>query len=548
MKNIIQFFIASVLIIAIYFCNNGENITDKPEHQPKNIIIMIGDGMGFEHINTTKFFHGENKPDIYDSFPVKLAATTFPAISEDGYSSGYNANEAWTNFNYVLKDYTESAEAATAIATGIKSIRNRTGTDIYGNPLLNAVQIAKQNNKSAGIITSVQFSHATPAAFVAHNINRGNYAEIAKETLLYSKLDVLMGAGHPYYDNNGIINNNHQYEYVGGKDLWHNISEQKNEFITNNNFYSLQDIDNDGIADSWHFSDNRNDLLSIISGELSPKRFLFVSPVALTLAQERDGASLYPFDIPVNENIPALKEKSIAALELLSKNDNGFFLMIEGGAIDWAGHNNDVVRLIEEQTYFNDAISGVIDWLTKKNIWDNTLLIVVADHECGYLTGGWDKETEGFKSVKDKGNGNIPDVIFYSTNHTNHLVPFFAKGIASDKFPSYASNIDSVRGYYLDISDIGKFIKQVWNGQTQIYPEINKACPEQQVKLYVSAKHPPVQFTWYKNNTAINNESNSSITITAELNKTDKYYCIVDYDFKKEKSNSVTVEGIDCNN
>jgi len=78
---------------------------------------------------------------------------------------------------------------------------------------------------------------------------------------------------------------------------------------------------------------------------------------------------------------------SIGALNVLNQDPDGFFLMIEGGAVDWMGHANDMPRYIEDQVAFNLAVASVIDWVEENSSWDETLLIVTSDHECGGIWG-----------------------------------------------------------------------------------------------------------------------------------------------------------------
>ncbi len=96
--------------------------------------------------------------------------------------------------------YTDSAAAATAMACGVKTYNGAIGVDINGNAVPNALELAEQKGKATGVVTSVEWTHATPAGFVAHNVSRNNYAAIGKEMVNVSAADVVMGAGHPWYD------------------------------------------------------------------------------------------------------------------------------------------------------------------------------------------------------------------------------------------------------------------------------------------------------------------------------------------------------------
>ena len=148
---------------------------------------------------------------------------------------------------------------------------------------------------------------------------------------------------------------------------------------------------------------------------------------------------------------------STGALNVLNKNANGFFLMVEGGAVDWANHANQLDRMIEEQMDFNASVQAVMDWVTTHGGWSNTLLLVTADHECGYLVG----PTAGtFNDVVDNGAGVLPGAHFNSGDHTNSLIPLFAIGAGSELLAGYADQLDPVRGLYVDNTEIF----QVMNG------------------------------------------------------------------------------------
>jgi alkaline phosphatase len=138
-----------------------------------------------------------------------------------------------------------------------------------------------------------------------------------------------------------------------------------------------------------------------------------------------------------------------AALNVLDRNSKGFAVMIEGGAVDWANHADLAGRMIEEQIDFNNAVQAVVDYLdnnTRGNNWNNTLLVVTADHECGHLWGDgrvagstfFDVNGNGFfdhgtdyAHVKDNGVGKLPETWYHSGSHTNALVPLYARGAGS---------------------------------------------------------------------------------------------------------------------
>jgi len=161
---------------------------------PKNVIFMISDGCGYNQIDAASIYqYGKTGVQIYEQFPVKYGMTTYPA---DG--AGYDLESAWSDFEYVKNKLTDPAASATAMATGVKTYNGAIRVDSDKKKLKNIIERLEKLGKATGVVTTVPFSHATPAAFVAHNNQRSNYVEIAREMILDSRVDVIMGAGHPF--------------------------------------------------------------------------------------------------------------------------------------------------------------------------------------------------------------------------------------------------------------------------------------------------------------------------------------------------------------
>ena len=184
-----------------------------------------------------------------------------------------------------------------------------------------------------------------------------------------------------------------------------------------------------------------------------------VARVATTLQQGRaaaadvdDAAVEAPFTAPLNEGVPTLAEMTRGALNVLGADPDGLLLMIEGGAVDWAAHANQCGRMIEEQIDFNRAVEAVVAWVEANSTWEETLLVVTADHETGFLNGpGADDEWCPLPSCEA---GTAPAVRWHSGGHTNSLVPFFARGAGAERFIARATGDDPVRGRYLDNTDL----------------------------------------------------------------------------------------------
>jgi alkaline phosphatase len=408
--------------------------------------------------------------------------------------AGYDPASMASNFNYSKSGATDSASAATAMYTGVKNYDGTINWTTDSKPLTTFFEQAAQAGKAIGAVSSVQLSHATPGAVYGHNSSRNNYASISWEGVygsnpldsvtnnssnskagnngLYDALNyngnlkVLMGAGNGDYTDNGTFDTSKTDNYVGGSAAWTDIKE--------------------GVPpNGWTLIESKSDFEKVATGTLNPDRVLGVAQVNTTLQQARTNPA-GDFD-PLNTNVPTLLTMTKAALNVLDNDPNGFTVMIEGGAVDWANHANQLDRMIEEQIDFNNSVKAVVDYLdanTNGNNWTNTLLIVTADHETGHL---WGDGTVGFfdvngngtfdagvdyAHVKDNGIGVLPGAKYNSGDHTNALVPLFAKGAGADLFGNYVEGTDPnlVALYGLDASWDGKFVDN-----TAIYHVMSQA-------------------------------------------------------------------------
>jgi alkaline phosphatase len=464
------------------------------ESVPKNIIVMISDGCGYNQINVTSLYqYGKIESQTYDRFPVKLWVSTYSSrnlkVSEP-YKEGYEPDKAWTWFDYVKSGATDSAASATAMATGFKTYNSAIGVGVDKKPLKNISQRAKELGKAVGVVTNVQFSHATPASFLAHNESRGNYAGIAQEMILDTKADVIMGCGNPLFDNNGKpVTTKINYEYVGGESVWNGLINGTTDFDLNGDNVadnSVEDCDGDGVADPWKLIQDISEFRSLTNGA-TPKRVIGVPKVFETLQcrrspiadrngdgkmDDKDSALVSKiYEDPFTQNIPSLREMVKGTLNVLDNNPKGFFLVVEGGTVDWAAGSSSLPRLIEEEIDFNNAVDSVVSWIEKNSNWKETILIITGDHETGYITGPGsgpdnDDPKDAIKPVwaplKNNGVGKFPGMEWHSSGHTNSLLPIFVKGVGSKLFVKYADEHDPVRGAYIDDTEIAKVMFDLW--------------------------------------------------------------------------------------
>jgi len=447
-RNLACIFIAAFLVGCTDTGKPRSNLSGS-ERPPKNVIILIADGGGFNHFKSADYYKcGRTPCQVYKNFPIRLAMSTYPV------GGAYNPGAAWAGFDYVKKSCTDSAAAATAMAAGVKTYNEAIGVDVNRVAVLNILERAEQLGKTTGVVTSVPFCHATPAGFVAHNRSRDNYTQIAADMINKSAADVVMGCGHPLYNADGRPVNAPDYKYVD-KIVWNDLTKGS----------AGGDADADGIADPWTLVETRGQFQSLAAGP-TPKRIFGVPQVFETLQEKRSGnANAATYEVPLTQSVPTLEEMTLAALNVLDDDREGFFLMIEGGAVDWAAHDNLSSRLVEEMLDFNKAVEVVCRWVDKNSSWNETLVIVTADHETGYLTGpGSGQQTMGavWNEPVNNGIGKLPAMEWHSTGHTNSLVPFFAKGPRAQLFKDAIVGYDPVRGPYIDNTDIAEVIFILW--------------------------------------------------------------------------------------
>ena len=360
----------------------------------KNVILMIADGRGFNSVTATNYYRGS--PAVYQSFAHQFGMQTTSANNP----AGYDPAQFWADPNYNNSGATDSASSATAMFSGQKVFDGRINIATDGDPITTFFEKAAQRGLSIGAVSSVEISHATPAAVYAHNSSRNNYAAIAYEGIYGANplfrlpnsgsnpqaghndnydamnyngnMTVLMGAGHGDYDNSGNVNIGRTNQYVGGNAAW-------------------ADIIDGTPPNGWTYVEQKADFEDIAAGNNLPAKLLGIAQANQTLQYHRGGTPADPANpsgAAFNANVPTLETMTRAALNVLAQNDNGFAVMIEGGAVDWAGHDNNLARQIEEHLDFDAAAEAVVDWVNVNDpTWSETLVIVTGDHETGDLWG-----------------------------------------------------------------------------------------------------------------------------------------------------------------
>jgi len=433
---------------AVLFCLGGQ----LQAGGAKNVILMIADGAGFNAFAAASYYeYGSLGKQPYDEFAVKLACTTYP-IGADGRATGYDPVSRWSDFEWAKKkgSYTDSAAAATALYTGVKTRPGAISVDPHGQPLTTIGQIAKATGRSVGVVTTVTLSDATPAALAAHNVSRKNYVQIAREMIYGGVLDVIMGCGSPDYDALGNAlgqGNKNGYQFVAGERTWQALKS------------GTAAVRVGDAVERWTLIESKEAFESLARGRVLPKRLIGVPRTHKTLQYGAGNKAGEPYTPPMNPYVPTLETMTRGAINVLAQNDNGFLLMVEGGAVDCANHDNNLGRMIQEQIEFNRAVAAVIEWVEKHGGWAETLVIVTSDHECGCLWGPQSGQAEGFGGfvwdpIENRGAGQIPGHRYYSGGHTNALVPLYAQGAGAKVFEELIDGTDPIRGPYVDNTDV----------------------------------------------------------------------------------------------
>jgi len=350
--------------------------SNHPLDPPPAIILFIGDGMGEVH----------------------RTAGRWSAVGQDGQlAMDLLPFSGWAITANFSGGVTDSAAAATAMATGVKTDNGRVSIGPSGELLSTILEQAQERGWAVGLVSTTQIAHATPAAFAAHEISRENYTSIALQIFEHG-VDVIL---------------------AGGEDDW------------------LPDTKKGCYADFGHRTDGRNLIEEAINqgyihicGE-SGFDSLDLANTTKLLGLFADNGMPRPFT-------PTLAELTEAAITILSQDPDGFFLMVEGGQIDWAAHRNEADNVIGDVIGFDAAVS-IGRTFAQGN--SNALIIVTADHETGgmsiRLTSGGNPDEDGPFSMPD----TTPFYINWTTTgHTGVDIPTTAQGKLSDQFSGTYEN------------------------------------------------------------------------------------------------------------
>ena len=322
--------------------------------QAKYVFYFIGDGMGVNQVQGTELYRGELEGKIgltpiwFTQFPYATTATTFSATN----------------------GVTDSAAAGTALATGNKTQNGTIGMKQDFQTEVSSVAVwAKNKGCRVGVTTSVSVDHATPAAFYAHDPSRGSYYKIGTD---------LYKAGFDFYAGSDFIDPNNKDNKDGNSE----------------NLYTMAEKNGYTIARGY------KDYLK--KCKKADKMILFQSEKA----SEKDRTAI-PYAIDRTKDDLTLADITRSAINFLSKDlSKGFFLMVEGGKIDWACHSNDAATAFHEVADMDEAVKVAYEFYSQHP--DETLIVVTADHETGGFvlgTGAYKLNLQVLKNQKVSESG-----------------------------------------------------------------------------------------------------------------------------------------------
>ncbi len=316
----------------------------------KNVILMIGDGMGPGQMGLLEEYARKAPNSIYNGRDTALKTIIDNGVLGMSLHSPADALVV------------DSACSASHLASGMDAPSEAIGVDIEGNPVETVLETAKKLGKSTGLVSDTRLTHATPAAFASHQPHRSLESKIAEE-MLANRVDVMLSGGLRYWIPKSVNNKGDLYQQLqkqtGGEiKIKSKRKDQKNLLA-------------EAQAAGYSVVHTRQTLADTKGMQLLG---LFA------YSGMQDGISYSKSKNSAARTMPSLKEMTSKALDVLSENPKGFFLMIEGGQIDWAGHDNDAATMLHEMLKFDETIQYVYDWVKERN---DTLVVVTADHETG---------------------------------------------------------------------------------------------------------------------------------------------------------------------
>ncbi|KAF6658706.1 alkaline phosphatase [Paenibacillus polymyxa] len=373
--------VAALLATMMLTVSGGTAMAVEKDTTIKNVIILIPDGMANDATALARWYKGSSLTlDSMASGMVRTHSADAPiADSAPAGTAFATGHKSHTGYVGVLPDEATMPGQQPIAAGDAKK------------PVASILEASKLAGKSTGIIATSEIMHATPADFTAHYPDRKNYDALSMQQA-YNGVDVVLGGGGKFLEPAGRKD---------GQDLIAQIKDQGYDFVT-----TPEGLKNSTSSKLW--------------GSFSPE--------ALAYDLDRDASKE-----------PSLAEMTTKAIDVLSKNDKGFFLMVEGSKVDWAAHANDPTGIISDVLSFDDAVKVALDY-AKQN--QNTVVVAVTDHGNGGLTIGSSDTTSNYDKT--------PLASFIDPLKKAKLT---GEGLES-KLNADRSNIKEVLSTYFGITDL----------------------------------------------------------------------------------------------
>ncbi len=321
------------------------------ETKIKNVIMLIGDGMGPQQMGLLEAYARQAPNSIYKGESTSLSEIT--AESTVGLSM-HNPADALV---------VDSAASASQLATGTFSPSEAIGVDVRGDAVETVLELAKKEGRATGLVSDTRLTHATPAAFASHQPHRSLENEIAVNMLEGNHVDVMLSGGLRHWVPASVNEKGKTYESIQ--------SMTGNAFSVSSKRKDERNLLKEAQERGYKLAFDREQLTSLEDGRVLGLFSNSGMMDGIVYSQTRNDRQ---------RKEPTLKEMTVKAIDMLEENDKGFFLMVEGGQIDWAGHNNDAGTMLHEMIKFDETIKAVYEWAKGR---DDTLILVTADHETG---------------------------------------------------------------------------------------------------------------------------------------------------------------------
>ena len=311
---------------------------------PKYVFLFIGDGMSYPQIQSTSDYLGALNDEDYWQAQPSLDDNQGAILDGPGYLNFMNFEAAGSAVTYDSNSFApDSASTATSLSTGHKTYSGSINVDETGTVEYETIaeQLKAQKGYEIGVITSVNLNHATPAAFYAHQASRNDYYDIGLE---------LVDSGFEYFAGGGLLDPDGA---EGDQENLYDLAEQAG--------------------------------YNVVTTQAEAEK-VTAGPVVIIDEHLADSDAM-AYELDRTDDMWALSDYVAKGIEVLSQDEDGFFMMCEGGKIDWACHANDAASTIHDTQALADAVQVAIDFAAEHP--EETLILVTGDHETGGLTIGF---------------------------------------------------------------------------------------------------------------------------------------------------------------